>query len=204
MIQKIKGVSIVYKLFLVDDEIWVIRGLMKMIPWEELGFEIVYTTTDSISALEKIALLKPDAVITDIRMASLNGLELLEQSLHMGKERPEFILISAYEEFEYAHKALKLGAFDYLIKPLKKCRISTGSGKIKICTGSEKRVERAGNWKSCFWNITVRSVQKEIWSTDFQDGKFQIFCCARNYFHLNRVIDVFKETIRVFSDFSSG
>lgn len=113
MIQKIKGVSIVYKLFLVDDEIWVIRGLMKMIPWEELGFEIVYTTTDSISALEKIALLKPDAVITDIRMASLNGLELLEQSLHMGKERPEFILISAYEEFEYAHKALKLGAFDY-------------------------------------------------------------------------------------------
>ena len=42
-----------YKLFLVDDEIWVIRGLMKMIPWEELGFEIVYTTTDSISALEK-------------------------------------------------------------------------------------------------------------------------------------------------------
>ena len=40
MIQKIKGVNIVYKLFLVDDEIWVIRGLMKMIPWEELGFEI--------------------------------------------------------------------------------------------------------------------------------------------------------------------
>ena len=112
-----------YKLFLVDDEIWVIRGLMKMIPWEELGFEIVYTTTDSISALEKIALLKPDAVITDIRMASLNGLELLEQSLHMGKERPEFILISAYEEFEYAHKALKLGAFDYLIKPLKKAEL---------------------------------------------------------------------------------
>ena len=107
MIQKIKGVSIVYKLFLVDDEIWVIRGLMKMIPWEELGFEIVYTTTDSISALEKIALLKPDAVITDIRMASLNGLELLEQSLHMGKERPEFILISAYEEFEYVKVRLK-------------------------------------------------------------------------------------------------
>ena len=141
-----------YKLFLVDDEIWVIRGLMKMIPWEELGFEIVYTTTDSISALEKIALLKPDAVITDIRMASLNGLELLEQSLHMGKERPEFILISAYEEFEYAHKALKLGAFDYLIKPLKKAELVQVLEKLKSA---------AGNWKSCFWNITVRSVQKK-------------------------------------------
>ena len=53
MTQKIKGVSIVYKLFWWMMKFWVIRGLMKMIPWEELGFEIVYTTTDSISALEK-------------------------------------------------------------------------------------------------------------------------------------------------------
>ena len=194
MIQKIKGVNILYKLFLVDDEIWVIRGLMKMIPWEELGFEIVYTTTDSISALEKIALLKPDAVITDIRMASLNGLELLEQSLHMGKERPEFILISAYEEFEYAHKALKLGAFDYLIKPLKKAELVQVLEKLKSAL-DQKKGGKSRELEELLLEYHSEICAKEIWSTDFQDGKFQIFCCARNYFHLNRVIDVFKEQL---------
>ena len=69
-----------YKLMIVDDEIWVIRGLLKTIPWKELGFEVVYHTTDSDSAKENIALLRPDAVISDIRMASLTGLDLLEYS----------------------------------------------------------------------------------------------------------------------------
>jgi len=96
-----------YKVVLVDDEIWVLRGLLKTIPWKELGFEVVCHTTDSENAKENIALLKPDAVITDIRMASLTGLDLLEYASGL-EERPEFILISAYEEFEYAHKALKL------------------------------------------------------------------------------------------------
>ena len=181
-----------YKLFLVDDEIWVIRGLMKMIPWEELGFEVIYTTTDSISALEKIALLKPDAVITDIRMASLNGLELLEQSLHMGKERPEFVLISAYEEFEYAHKALKLGAFDYLIKPLKKAELVQVLEKLKAAL-DQKNGGKSRELEELLLERHSELCAKEIWAAEFLDGKFQIFCCARNYFHLNRVIDVFKE-----------
>ena len=180
-----------YKLFLVDDEIWVIRGLMKMIPWEELGFEVIYTTTDSISALEKIALLKPDAVITDIRMASLNGLELLEQSLHMGKERPEFVLISAYEEFEYAHKALKLGAFDYLIKPLKKAELVQVLEKLKAAL-DQKNGGKSRELEELLLERHSELCAKEIWAAEFLDGKFQIFCCARNYFHLNRVIDVFK------------
>lgn len=122
-----------YKLILVDDEIWVLRGLLKTIPWKELGFEVVYHTTDSEKAKENITLLKPDAVITDIRMASLTGLDLLEYAATL-EERPEFILISAYEEFEYAHKALKLGAFDYLIKPLKN-RYASCIGKAERGAG---------------------------------------------------------------------
>ena len=170
-----------YKLFLVDDEIWVIRGLMKMIPWEELGFEVIYTTTDSISALEKIALLKPDAVITDIRMASLNGLELLEQSLHMGKERPEFVLISAYEEFEYAHKALKLGAFDYLIKPLKKAELVQVLEKLKAAL-DQKNGGKAGNWKNCSWNVTVSFVQKKSGRQSFWMENFKFFAAPEIIF----------------------
>ena len=64
-----------YKLMLVDDEIWVLRGLLKTIPWEEMGFEVVYYTTDSEQAREKLPLLNPDAVISDIKMASMTGLD---------------------------------------------------------------------------------------------------------------------------------
>lgn len=174
-----------------------------MIPWEELGFEVIYTTTDSISALEKIALLKPDAVITDIRMASLNGLELLEQSLHMGKERPEFVLISAYEEFEYAHKALKLGAFDYLIKPLKKAELVQVLEKLKAAL-DQKNGGKSRELEELLLERHSELCAKEIWAAEFLDGKFQIFCCARNYFHLNRVIDVFKEPSASSGDFSPG
>ena len=170
-----------YKLFLVDDEIWVIRGLMKMIPWEELGFEVIYTTTDSISALEKIALLKPDAVITDIRMASLNGLELLEQSLHMGKERPEFVLISAYEEFEYAHKALKLGAFDYLIKPLKKAELVQVLEKLKAAL-DQKNGGKSRELEELLLERHSEICAKEIWAAEFLDGKFQIFAAPEIIF----------------------
>lgn len=126
-----------YKLMIVDDEIWVIRGLLKTIPWKELGFEVVYHTTDSDSAKENIALLRPDAVISDIRMASLTGLDLLEYASKL-EEPPAFILISAYEEFEYAHKALKLGAFDYLIKPVKKSDMIHVLEKLKAVLDEKK------------------------------------------------------------------
>ena len=126
-----------YKVILVDDEIWVIRGLVKTIPWKELGFEVIYYTTDSEKAKENIALLHPDVVITDIRMASVSGIDLLEY-FSQEEEAPAFILISAYEEFDYAHKALKLGAFDYLIKPLKKIGGYFRAGKAKTDSGGKE------------------------------------------------------------------
>lgn len=181
-----------YKLILVDDEIWVLRGLLKTIPWKELGFEVVYHTTDSEKAKENIALLKPDAVITDIRMASLTGLDLLEYASEL-EERPEFILISAYEEFEYAHKALKLGAFDYLIKPLKKSDMLRVLEKLKNVldkkkTGLTRKLEQQ-----------IFEQHGEICAGDLfrqEDGEqgekiYQIFCCAKGYFDANSIITVF-------------
>ena len=132
-----------YKLMLVDDEIWVLRGLLKTIPWEEMGFEVVYYTTDSEQAREKLPLLNPDAVISDIKMASMTGLDLLEYASKL-ESPPEFILISAYEEFDYAHKALKLGAFDYLIKPLKKTEMMAVLNKLKQTLDKKLKSRKIG------------------------------------------------------------
>ena len=182
-----------YKLMIVDDEIWVIRGLLKTIPWKELGFEVVYHTTDSDSAKKNIALLRPDAVISDIRMASLTGLDLLEYASKL-EEPPEFILISAYEEFEYAHKALKLGAFDYLIKPIKKSDMIHVLEKLKNVLDEKK-------------DSITEKMEKQILEQHgevsaaelFQSGnivpvgnRFMVIRCAKKYFDIHISMNVFQ------------
>ncbi|MGI5958581.1 MAG: response regulator transcription factor [Massiliimalia sp.] len=126
-----------YKVILVDDEIWMIRGLLKSIPWKELGFEVVLHTTNSQEVKDKMLLFQPDLIISDIQMAGVSGIDLLEQARKLEK-KPEFILISAYAEFEYAHKALRYGAFDYLMKPIQKTDLMRDLEQVKKILDSRK------------------------------------------------------------------
>ena len=106
-----------YDVFLADDEVWVIIGIKKMIEKMGLPLRIVGEAHNGIVALEEIELKKPDIVIADIRMPGLDGLQLLEK-IHEKKLSIKMILISGYAEFEYAQKGLRLGASDYLLKPV--------------------------------------------------------------------------------------
>ncbi len=186
-----------YKVMLVDDEIWVIRGLMKTIPWTELGFEVIFHTTDSELAKENLSILKPDIVISDIKMASVTGIDLLAYASTLDVV-PEFLLISAYEEFEYAHQALKLGAFDYLIKPLKKTDMIHTLEKMRKMLDEKK-----GN--------SIRNISKEILNkhkelavgTVFeqyrqtQRGKrYMVICCARRFFDVSATAKLYEGGVK--------
>ena len=112
-----------YKVYLIDDEPWVLIGLERLISWEEYGFCVVGKSTSSKEAWSQITQLKPDVVVTDIRMPGLNGLDLL------GKIREEnlntkVVLVSGFAEFEYARIAIRDGAFEYLVKPVSKDQLS--------------------------------------------------------------------------------
>jgi len=106
-----------YKMIVADDEELVRRGMRSSINWEEHGISIVGEAKDGIEALEKIRELNPDIIITDIRMPKMDGLELIRQAK---SEFPEIkiIILSGYEDFNYAQKAIRNGAFDYLVKPI--------------------------------------------------------------------------------------
>lgn len=108
-----------YKVLLIDDEPWVLKVLELLVDWEKYGFEIVEKKNDGVSAWEYLKNSCPDAVVSDIRMPGLDGLSLLEK-IHKEKLPTKVILISGYSEFEYARKAVKFGAFDYLVKPVEK------------------------------------------------------------------------------------
>lgn len=106
------------KLLIADDEMQIRTGLAEGIPWTDLGFDDVYTAENGIEALDLCLRHQPELVITDIRMPGMDGLELGRQIV--SKYSPvEVLILSGYSEFEYAREAIKMGAFDYLLKPIK-------------------------------------------------------------------------------------
>ncbi len=106
-----------YKALIADDEIWVASLIKKSVDWEAFGIEIVGETHDGEDAFNKILSLKPDIVITDIRMPGISGLELMEKVRLLGLS-VEFIILSGYNSFEYAKEAIKYSAVSFILKPL--------------------------------------------------------------------------------------
>lgn len=105
------------KVFLVEDEIIMREGIRNNIDWEKEGFEFVGEASDGELAYPLIQDSKPDILITDIRMPFMDGLELSRQ---VKKEMPDIkiIVLSGYDEFEYAREGIRIGITEYLLKPI--------------------------------------------------------------------------------------
>ena len=105
------------KIFLVEDEFVIREGIKNNIDWKANGYEFCGEASDGELAFPIIQKTKPDIVITDIRMPFMDGLEL---SRLIKRELPltEIIILSGYEEFEYAKEAIKIGVSQYLCKPI--------------------------------------------------------------------------------------
>jgi len=106
-----------YRVVLIDDEPWTMVYMKKTFKWREMGFEIIAETQNSLEAFELIEQVRPDVVFTDIRMPQMSGIELM-QGLRQKGIHSEFVIASGFAEFEYAQEAVKLGAFEYCLKPI--------------------------------------------------------------------------------------
>jgi len=107
----------VYKVLIVDDEPLMRKGLKTVIKWEECGCFICGEAGNVEEGSDAICRLKPDIVITDIKMYDLSGLDMLEQCGEMLKES-KLIVVTGYREFDHAKKALNLNVFGFLLKPI--------------------------------------------------------------------------------------
>lgn len=105
-----------YKLILAEDEEDVREGIIAQIDWEKYGFEVVEQAENGREAADAIDRLLPDVVVTDIQMPFMNGLQLAEwiRSRH---PNTKIIILTGYDEFEYAQKAIKLQIDEYILKP---------------------------------------------------------------------------------------
>lgn len=104
------------KLIIADDERVIRETISSFIHWEELGVKLVGLCSDGIEAYNMILDETPDIVMTDIRMPGLSGLDLVGK-IEQTNPQIQFIILSGYEDFEYAREAMKYGIRHYLLKP---------------------------------------------------------------------------------------
>lgn len=106
-----------YKLMLVDDESEIREGLREVVDFESLGFEVVGEAANGLIGLQLAESLAPDLIITDIRMPLMNGLSMCRQ-VRASLPTTQFIVLSGYDEFEYARQAIEVKVLGYLLKPI--------------------------------------------------------------------------------------
>lgn len=106
-----------YKILIVDDEIWIRENLKLLISSTEFGIERLEAACDGEDALEKIGRDCPDVVITDINMPFIDGIELIKRIRNIN---PEIVVVvlSGYSDFDFVREALLEGAIDYILKPI--------------------------------------------------------------------------------------
>ena len=106
-----------YKIMLVDDEEEVRKSIIKKIDWADAGFEVVGDAENGEEALEKLELLEPDVVVTDIRMPYMDGLALTEK-IRQRYPSTKVVIFSGFDDFEYAQRAIQLNVTEYILKPV--------------------------------------------------------------------------------------
>lgn len=105
------------KVLLVDDEPNVRQGVRMMIPWDELGLEVIGEGEDGDDGLAKILALKPDIVIADVKMPGMTGIKMIEAAKNSGYEG-KCLILSGYSDFTYAKEAMSLGVKGFILKPV--------------------------------------------------------------------------------------
>ncbi|MFB6365895.1 response regulator [Paenibacillus elgii] len=125
-----------YRVFLVDDEPFIMEGLAYLIDWERHGLQIVGKAADGAEALEALAAETIDILITDIQMPHMNGLELI-RSVRELQPDVKFIILSGYNDFDYVKEGVTLGIENYLLKPVNTEEL------IRTLTGTVAKIEQS-------------------------------------------------------------
>ena len=106
-----------YKVYLVDDDSIILEELESRVPWMENGFEVVGRCTDPLKAIEEVSCLLPDVCICDLRMPEMDGNEMIRWIKEKGLVC-EFVMLSAYDEYDDVRSFFKQSGYDYILKPI--------------------------------------------------------------------------------------
>ena len=126
------------KVFLVDDEVVIREGIRESFPWDDTPYTLVGEAPDGEMAIPMIRDTNPDIVITDIKMPFMDGIDLCKV-LRTQMPWIGIIILSGYDEFEYARQCLQLGVREYLLKPIDSEDLRKALDKLRVQLEEEKK-----------------------------------------------------------------
>lgn len=151
-----------HKVLIVEDEDIMRKGLMFMPRWQDVDCIVVGEAANGLDGLEKIKKLRPDIVIVDINMPVMDGLEMLEKSIE--EFGYDAIIVTSYEEFEYARRGISLGVTEYLLKPIDYNKLYAAVRKIQAKRNADTNIRRV------IRQLDVEKKKLEILNYHYDDG----------------------------------
>ncbi|MFU1794459.1 response regulator [Paenibacillus azoreducens] len=182
------------KVFIVDDEPLIAKGLSTIMDWRKYELQITGSANDGLQALEKLLHEPVDLLITDIMMPNMNGLELIRKVKEM-QPHTKFIVLSGYDEFEYVKVGITLGIQNYILKPI---NIEELEATIKHIRGDWEREElkrfrSEEDWKILRSNILQRWVNGDIESPELKQRAellgIPLYCASYQVYVLRLISD---------------
>ncbi len=169
-----------YRVIIVDDEKQIIDGLCRMIRWSELGYEVVGTARNGVEAIALIPSLRPDLVVTDVRMPEMDGLKMLEHVRRHMAQDVEFIILSGFSDFQYARTAMQYNVKSYILKPIDEPELYGALLDIKAVL-DEKEIRKSMRIQSCI-NGCIAGLQPamgEAFPTDEEQAGLRYLAVER-------------------------
>lgn len=143
------------KVIIADDEERICQLIKALVDWEAMGLEIVGIAHNGLEAGDLVEKLRPDILITDIRMPGCSGLDLIRRTKE-SVENLEIVVISGYAHFEYAQQAIKYGVGDYLLKPISRTELTATLEKLK------ERVLQREELEQDKWEL-IKKAEKDVY-----------------------------------------
>lgn len=177
-----------YKVFLADDEIVIREGIRNNVPWEQTEFALAGEAPDGEIALSMIQDIKPDILITDIKMPFMDGLQLC-RSVAQTMPWMQVVILSGYDEFAYAKEAISLGVNDYLLKPVNAQELLQALSRIGERIQEERKKQADLQALKDQFASSSRFMQekllKELFSPELQKGDMGEFLERSRRLHMS-------------------
>ncbi|MCL2864497.1 MAG: response regulator [Lachnospiraceae bacterium] len=173
------------KVLIVDDERIIRLGIRSVVPWDSFGVKEVFEAASGKAAMKIIEKEHPDLVITDIQMAEMTGLELIAK-IRQWKEDTRIIVLTGYDEFDYARECLRMQVQDFLLKPVdEENLIQIIKNEIQYISDVKERAEK----QSHLWRIAgtkeQTNLEKFMRKLIYQKDIGETICFLAEHYHYN-------------------
>lgn len=154
------------KAIVADDDEVVLRGLNTVIPWKSLGYDTVLSARNGEEAYRAAVRENPAVILTDIRMPVMDGLELARM-VHENMGNATVVIMSAYEDFQYAKSAIRYGVADYILKPIDLDKIRELI--LQLTRVREREDARRNRIRSVYGGGLEERVARDLKNRDLED-----------------------------------